>query len=253
MRGSSSKFVSVFASSVNMASAEISAEQAFEYANKLVQFNIEEEGEGLEQAWKQVRDEADKKFEYLSPTGVKLYRTPSAVVVYHTIQHTFTTYLYRELLGRKVSEERIEFIRQCILFDAIRVYGAHYFKESRPLHGTLVQAWQKRFHGDLTSSTRDRLKDVIRDSMSEFYFAGFHNIARFTSDLFAQTTVIYTIVDVDREFDRWWLQRVYNASRNIEAATVATSGRKRAKPKPKAKGKPKLGPKPKPTKPRARK
>ena len=234
-----------------MASVEISAEDAFEYARKLVAFKIEEEGKGLEQAWKQVRDEADKKFEYRSPTGVKLYRTPSAVVVYHTIQHTFTTYLNRELQRRNVSKERIEFIRQSILFNAIRVYGAHYFKESRPLHGTLVQAWQERFGGDLTNSTRDRLKDVIRHSMSEFYFAGFANIARFTSDLFAQTTVIYTIVDVDHEFDIWWQQRIVNAGLNIEAAMVATSGRKRAKPKPKAKAKAKA--KRKATKPRARK
>lgn len=228
-----------------MASAEISAVDAFEYAKKLVEFQIEDEDKELRTVW----DEAQKLEEGRVRTR--------ALLVYNRVNHNFTQTLFRPLLKLQVKRgvqdaERIKFMRHSMLFNAIRVRGVEYFqKYDSPLHIALVSAWNGRFHRDFSQATYEALKDLVRESMARLYFDGFRNVAHQAGDLFAQTAVIYTIVDVENEFNRWWNERLDNAGRNVEAATVATSVRQRTKPKPKAKGKAKA--KPKPTKSRARK
>lgn len=224
-----------------MASVEISAEDAFEYARKLVAFKIEDEDKELRTAW----DEAQR----LEAGRVR----SRALLVYNRVNHNFTLTLFRPLLKLQIQRgnpdpERIKFMRHAMLFNAIRVRGIEYFqKHDSPLHIALVNAWNVRFHRDFSQETREELKDVVRESMARFYFDGFRNVAHQAGDLFTQTAVIYTILDVENEFNRWWNERLDMADRHVEAATVATSGRKRAKPKPKPK------PKRKATKPRARK
>lgn len=224
-----------------MASVEISAKQAFEYAKKLVAFQIEDEDKELRTAW----DEAQKLEEGRVRTR--------ALLVYNRINHNFTQTLFGPLLKLQMQRqqpdaERIKFMRHSMLFNAIRVRGIEYFqKHDSPLHIALLNAWNGRFQRDFSQGTYEVLKNLVRKSMAELYFDGFRNVAYQAGNLFTQTAVIYTIVDVENEFNRWWNERLDNTGRPVEAATVATSGRKRAKPKPKAK------PRPKPTKPRARK